>query len=89
MFKNVIADQPTNTDPCRTQFEECNNLRCPYGISRTYDSNNCERCECDNPCHGYLCPEDSKCAVDVQADPQLGSTFAAVCRKGNCIINSK
>lgn len=73
--------QPTREEVCQTQIDECNALRCPYGISRTYDENECERCECENPCRGYLCSEDSKCAVDLRADPQLGSTFAPVCRK--------
>lgn len=78
------------TDPrpeqCRSRIEECNSLRCPYGITRNYDQDGCERCECENPCRGYNCPEDSQCAVDIQADSQSGSTFAPVCRKSNLPI---
>lgn len=68
-------------DLCQNHINECNELRCPYGISRTYDENDCERCECENPCRDYLCPEDSKCAVDIRSDQQSGSSFAPVCRK--------
>lgn len=63
---------------CRQQQEECNQLRCPYGVSKTYDEYGCERCECENPCRNYPCPEDSKCAVDYS---QYDSSFAPVCRK--------
>lgn len=73
-------------DECQALIDECESLRCPYGISKTYDANRCERCECENPCREYVCSEDSKCAVDVVADPTIGSTFAAVCRKGKCSI---
>lgn len=71
-------------DSCQARIDECESLRCPYGISKTYDANGCERCECEDPCREYSCPEGSKCAVDVVPDPTLGSTFAAVCRKSEC-----
>lgn len=72
-------------DQCKARNEECISLRCPYGITRSYDQDGCERCECENPCRGYICPDDSQCAVDIQSDPRSGSTFAPVCRKS--IIN--
>lgn len=69
---------PTREELCQQQQEQCNVLRCPYGISKTYDENGCERCECENPCRDYVCPEDSKCAVDFS---QYDQSFAPVCRK--------
>lgn len=71
-------NQPTREELCQAAAEQCNTLRCPYGVSKTYDENGCERCECENPCRGYLCPDDSKCAVDFS---QVDSSFAPVCRK--------
>lgn len=81
-LKRIDEQQPSREELCRAKIEECNALRCPYGISRTYDENGCEHCECENPCRNHECPEDSKCAVDLQADPEIGSTFTAICRKG-------
>ncbi|KAJ6638506.1 Papilin, partial [Pseudolycoriella hygida] len=71
-------------DVCQQYNEACNRLNCPYGISRSYGpEDGCERCECDDPCRGYLCPDDAQCSVDLTADSQLGTAFTPICRKVN------
>lgn len=82
--ENAIEDGE-RTDPCKSRYEACNALHCPYGITRTYDQDHCERCECENPCRNYRCPDDSQCAVDLQPDPQDGSSFVPVCRQSKRI----
>lgn len=65
---------------CQNYAEECKSLQCPYGVSRSYDAYGCQRCNCEDPCQAYHCPEGSNCAVDIQPDRRLGTTFVPVCR---------
>lgn len=68
---------------CQQYNIACSRMNCPYGISRSYGpEDGCERCECDDPCRGYLCPDDAQCSVDITPDPQLGTAFTPICRKG-------
>lgn len=63
-------------------------MQCPYGVSRSYDGENCQRCECEDPCRDYQCGPDQLCAVDIQSSAQYGSEFVPVCRdhtkRGRC-----
>uniref|UniRef100_A0A182PGJ0 Papilin n=1 Tax=Anopheles epiroticus TaxID=199890 RepID=A0A182PGJ0_9DIPT len=79
-------------NPCEQYEHECSQLQCQYGIAKSYDpSNGCERCQCNDPCAGYYCPQGSQCVVDVQAGGAVrgtGSEFVGVCREsqkpGDC-----
>lgn len=83
---NVIEhgnERTAEPDTCQQYKDACSRMNCPYGISRSYGTeDNCERCECDDPCRGYLCPDDTQCSVDITPDPQLRTAFTAICRKG-------
>lgn len=68
---------------CVQHDEECQRLQCPYGVSRSYDSEGCQRCECENPCRNYECGPEQDCAVDIQSSAQYGSEFVPVCRDRN------
>lgn len=69
--------------PCQAFFDECVTLRCPYGIEAYVDDNQCNRCQCQNPCSKVDCPQGSQCAIDINrnktssADPD----FIAICRQ--------
>lgn len=74
-------------DTCQQYNEACSRLNCPYGLSRSYGpEDGCERCECDDPCRGYICPDDAQCSVDITPDPQSGTAFTPICRKGLHIL---
>lgn len=68
-------------DKCQAAKLECNLLHCPYGVERYVDSDDCERCQCHDPCKGHSCPDGTQCAVDFYRNPQTGKTeFRGVCR---------
>lgn len=86
LYCNYLDEQNTiehGEDRCKSRYEACNSLHCPYGITRTYDHDQCERCECENPCRNHQCRHDEQCAVDLHSDSQSGSAFVAVCRRRN------
>lgn len=61
---------------------------------KSYDSSSgCERCECENPCSDYECPEGSKCSVDVSSDEYGATIFVPTCREyvkpGHCPIDNE
>lgn len=66
---------------CEDFENECRTLRCPYGLRRLQVDGECERCECDNPCAEYSCPDGQKCAVEI-SNTQSGE-FMPVCRLVN------
>lgn len=68
---------------CEHFINHCNSLRCAYGVLKSYDTKyGCERCDCEDPCHGVTCPGNSQCAVDIRSDYASGDTsFVAVCRQ--------
>ncbi|KAL7022058.1 hypothetical protein ACKWTF_012113 [Chironomus riparius] len=84
------APAPTDSRPnCSLFIRHCDSLRCTYGILKSYDSNSgCERCDCENPCSDYECPEGSKCSVDVSSDEFGATIFVPTCREyvkpGHC-----
>lgn len=92
MLLDVHQTRPPITYDCSHFISHCDSLRCPYGILKSYDSNSeCQRCECENPCAEYQCPEGSKCSVDVSSDQYGETVFVAVCREnikpGQCPSN--
>lgn len=74
--------------PCQAYFDECPNLRCPYGIEAYVDENQCNRCQCHDPCKSVECPQDSQCAIDLNSNRTTAQdpTFIAVCRQSEWLI---
>lgn len=71
--------------PCQAYFDECPTLRCPYGIEAYVDDNQCNRCQCHDPCRSIDCPENSECAIEFNRNRTTAQdpTFIAVCRQSN------
>jgi hypothetical protein len=71
--------------PCQAHFDECATLRCPYGIEAYVDDNQCNRCQCQNPCSKVDCPPNSQCAIDINRNRTTSEDpdFIAVCREIN------
>lgn len=68
---------------CSAALDDCNRLRCPYGIERFVDEAGCERCRCHDVCEGHQCDDGMQCAIDLYENPETGNTeFRAVCRPG-------
>jgi hypothetical protein len=66
---------------CQAASLECTLLQCPYGLEQFVDSDECERCQCHDPCKDYPCPDETQCAVDLYRNPQKGETeYRGVCR---------
>ncbi len=61
---------PKGTQKC-PDLDECTN-QCEHG--RVVSLNNCELCDCVDPCENVKCPEDHECVVE-------NSTH--VCRSSN------
>ncbi|XP_023705293.1 papilin isoform X5 [Cryptotermes secundus] len=71
-------------DKCRDAILKCKVLHCPYGVERSVDSDDCETCQCHDPCKDYSCPDETRCAVDLYQNSQTGETeFRGVCRPTN------
>ncbi|XP_021914576.1 papilin isoform X2 [Zootermopsis nevadensis] len=69
---------------CEAATLECHLLQCPYGVERFVDSDDCERCQCHDPCKKYSCPNETQCAVDLYHNLQTNETeFRGVCRPTN------
>lgn len=83
VFLAVVVEGPEREPhPCQAYFDECPTLRCPYGIEAYVDDNQCNRCQCHDPCKSVDCPEESQCGIDFNSNrttPQ-DPTFIAVCR---------
>jgi hypothetical protein len=73
-------DPEEETRNCDASEERCDNAPCPYGVLRYFDDRtNCEECYCNEPCHGYECPTDTSCQVDLYT--ARGETLhRAVCK---------
>ncbi|KYB26517.1 Papilin-like Protein [Tribolium castaneum] len=71
--------------PCQAHFDECATLRCPYGIEAYVDDNQCNRCQCQNPCSTVDCPPNSQCAIDINRNKTSSEDpdFIAICREIN------
>lgn len=55
-------------------------MYCPYGVSRHYDADGCERCACEDPCRDYQCPQGQECAIEIQPHAQYGTEIITECR---------
>lgn len=63
---------------CEQYENECAALSCPYGKHRVAVDEECSRCECDNPCADYECPDGQQCAVEVSNE--RSGEFKPECR---------
>lgn len=88
---SVTEHEATNEvfpTPCEEYDAECHTLRCPYGLRRVAVDDQCQRCECVNPCAEHPCPEGQKCAIEISAS--RSGQFLPVCRaitkSGECPI---
>ena len=80
---NISSSEPDITNEvlpnrCEAYENECNSLSCPYGIRRVPVDDECNRCECNNPCEDYNCAEGQQCAIEVS--PEVSGQFIPMCR---------
>ncbi|XP_022911513.1 papilin isoform X2 [Onthophagus taurus] len=78
--------EPTSMEnPCQIYTDQCKKMDCPYGVKAYVDDNQCNRCKCDDPCEGFLCPDRSLCVVEVNLHKTDGNdaNFIGVCREFN------
>ncbi|XP_037820569.1 papilin isoform X5 [Lucilia sericata] len=67
---------------CESYENECNSMSCPYGVRRIpVDDDECQRCECNNPCADHECNDGQQCAIEVS--PNVPGQFVPVCRLNN------
>ncbi|XP_046998769.1 papilin isoform X1 [Schistocerca americana] len=79
-----IEDKPEEKVDCTSAKENCNLLQCPYGIERFVNADSCEICQCHEPCKDHICPDGTRCAVDLYQNTETDDTeFRAVCRPVN------
>lgn len=74
----IVDNNVIPTNRCEEYENECRTLACPYGVRHIAVDEECERCECDNPCADYVCPEEEQCAVEVST--LRSGEFTPVCR---------
>ncbi|XP_031784533.1 papilin isoform X3 [Nasonia vitripennis] len=89
---NAIPDDEQDTkDPCAEATEHCHQLHCPYGQEDYVDSQNCQRCRCNEPCQSVQCPEGTKCAVTLVGSRD-GTAYRGICnpvtKPGKCPVVS-
>ncbi|VEN50612.1 unnamed protein product [Callosobruchus maculatus] len=79
----VVYHTEVAPHPCQEVFDECTTLRCPYGVEPYVDENECNRCQCRDPCSGVACREDEQCAIDINRNKTGGTDadFVAICRQ--------
>nr|CAI5860889.1 unnamed protein product [Callosobruchus analis] len=79
----VVYHTEVAPHPCQEVFDECTTLRCPYGVEPYVDENECNRCQCRDPCAGVACREDEQCAIDINRNKTGGgdADFVAICRQ--------
>ncbi|XP_046402802.1 LOW QUALITY PROTEIN: papilin [Ischnura elegans] len=67
---------------CEETRERCNQLQCAYGVERSVDERNCEKCRCHNPCEGHYCPiAGTVCTVDLYYPPDSDEAqFRGICQ---------
>jgi hypothetical protein len=81
-------EEPDHSADCTAADDRCARARCQYGTARYYDDRTrCEECYCNEPCHGYECPQGTSCLVEPYS--ARGETvYKAVCKddtkKGIC-----
>ncbi|CAH0551174.1 unnamed protein product, partial [Brassicogethes aeneus] len=85
---NITAtdEQTSNNvdDQCIDYYNECSTMRCRYGIQAYVDENTCNRCKCHDPCEGYSCANETRCAIDLnRSEDNDGNQFVAICREEN------
>lgn len=70
-------------DLCEAARRDCENLKsCPYGVEKSIDSYNCERCNCYNPCRLHECPANEQCGFDVHRNYEGNVEYRPICRPG-------
>ncbi|XP_050294454.1 papilin isoform X2 [Anthonomus grandis grandis] len=81
----IVDPGIVSSQKCQEKFEECSNLRCPYGVEAYVDENDCNGCRCRDPCRDVDCPENTKCGIDLNRNrtSQEDAEFVAVCREIN------
>lgn len=67
LIKNLMLNYIIFTEPdvpnevvpnrCESYENDCSRLSCPYGIRRVPVDEECQRCECINPCADHECSE--------------------------------
>lgn len=69
--------------PCQELFDECTTLKCAYGVEAYVDENDCNRCQCKDPCRNVECLEGEQCAIDINRNKTIDSNadFIAICRQ--------
>lgn len=71
---------------CQVVFDECTRMSCEYGIDAYVDENQCNRCMCHDPCKDVICPEGTRCAVDLNYNNNGSSSkseYITNCRSEN------
>ncbi|XP_018562061.1 papilin [Anoplophora glabripennis] len=78
-----VTDVPQH--PCQEMFDECTTLKCAYGVEAYVDENECNRCQCKDPCRNVECLEDEQCAIDINRNKtsDANADFIAICRQSN------
>lgn len=71
---------PEIVHPCQVYADECQKMRCPYGID-LYNEDECDKCKCRNPCENVTCPTDSICAIDFNINRTTELDFIGICRQ--------
>lgn len=66
---------------CEEFENECNQISCPYGVRRVPVDEECQRCECNNPCSDYACADGEQCAIEISSE--VSGQFVPVCRPTN------
>lgn len=85
-FLSWFLERDNVIHSCAEENRACEELRCPYGIQRSVNSNNCEFCTCFDPCADFRCHEGSSCGIDLRRDEETGRTvFIGECRLGKYI----
>lgn len=57
-------------------------MHCPYGVEKYIDSQDCERCRCNEPCREHYCPEGTRCAAELYRDESGRVSTRGICREG-------
>ncbi|XP_067129548.1 papilin-like isoform X2 [Centruroides vittatus] len=83
--KENIPDATTKL-PC--PVSNCDQLQCPFGKEEKADEHGCTYCRCSNPCEVHICPEDSRCAIEIyrtiEGEPRAQPICRLINKLGEC-----